>query len=66
MTEQGVDTLSFLDASESVVQIFGKWGSPFSQDERSPWSDPFVLDLLSSTAFAAVKSDMNGNILVRL
>ncbi|KAG8994704.1 hypothetical protein FRB94_004939 [Tulasnella sp. JGI-2019a] len=41
MTEAGVDTVSFLEASEGIVKIF---------------------DVLGSTAFAAVISDMNGNI----
>jgi len=55
VTSNGINTSQFLEASESLVTLFGT--SVFQRRE-------LTVDLLGSTAFAVVKNDMNGNIKV--
>lgn len=55
--------MSFLEASEGVVKIFGERSVFGVADVQRPIA-PIPIDLLGSTAFAAVISDMNGNIKV--
>lgn len=55
VTSNGINTSQFLEASESLVTLFGT--SVFKRRE-------LTVDLLGSTAFAVVKNDMNGNIKV--
>ena len=57
VTDRGINTIEFLEASESLVLLFGFF-PPLSLRE-------LMLDLLGSTAFAVVKNDMNGNIKVK-
>jgi len=54
--EDGIDTEQFLEATESLVTIFGNLFSNISYR--------LTIDLLESTAFNMVKSDMDGNIKV--
>jgi hypothetical protein len=56
ITDKGINTSQFLEASESLVTMFGK--PPTTLRELT------CSDLLGSTAFAVVKNDMNGNIKV--
>jgi hypothetical protein len=56
VTDKEINTVQFLEASESLVAMFGK--PPFFYALIS------LLDLLESTAFAVMKNDMNGNIKV--
>ena len=55
VTSNGINTSQFLEASESLVTLFGT--RVFKRRE-------LTVDLLGSTAFAVVKNDMNGNIKV--
>ena len=55
VTSNGINTSQFLEASESLVTLFGI--RVFQRRE-------LTVDLLGSTAFAVVKNDMNGNIKV--
>jgi Glycolipid transfer protein (GLTP) len=55
VTSNGINTSQFLEASESLVTLFGT--SVFQRRE-------LTVDLLGSTAFAVVKNDMNSNIKV--
>ena len=55
VTSNGINTSQFLEASESLVTLFGI--RVFKRRE-------LTVDLLGSTAFAVVKNDMNGNIKV--
>jgi hypothetical protein len=61
ITDKGINTSQFLEASESLVTMFGM-ESPTPTVTNLREID--VLDLLGSTAFAVVKNDMNGNIKV--
>lgn len=54
VTPKGINTSQFLEASESLVSLFGIF----------PLVARVNVDLLGSTAFAVVKNDMNGNIKV--
>lgn len=53
ITDKGINTSQFLEASESLVSLFG-----------NPLYTQLTTDLLGSTAFAVVKNDMTGNIKV--
>ena len=55
VTSNGINTSQFLEASESLVTLFGI--RVFKRRE-------LTVDLLGSTAFAVVKNDMSGNIKV--
>ena len=57
ITDKGINTSQFLEASESLVTMFGK-------TPQSTLRELTCSDLLGSTAFAVVKNDMNGNIKV--
>lgn len=73
VTDKGVKTSEFLEACEDVVKLFGQFrhvapkcrtGTANSVSNICTATLSFP-DILGSTAFAPVKSDMNGNIKVR-
>jgi Glycolipid transfer protein (GLTP) len=57
-TTGGINTTQFLEASESLVTLFG------ISLKNTTGHTIDAVDLLGSTAFAVVKNDMNGNIKV--
>ncbi len=63
VTDAGVDTLAFLEASEGLVGIFGAQNLAMLSYHLSNSFD--ASDLLGSSAFAVVQSDLKGNIAVR-
>jgi hypothetical protein len=61
ITEDGVDTVSFLDASDGLVNLFGAFRR---NDVRSPLSVLHWIDLLGSAVFGFVQTDLRANIAV--
>lgn len=65
--DDGINTTEFLEAAEGVVQLFGEIapGNAIVHWETG-WllTDLGWVDVLGSTAFSPVKSDMTGNIKV--
>lgn len=77
VTDEGVDTVAFLEACEDLVKLFGQLDCsphsiPFPYPEKTSITYtflPFVLqfccsDLFGSKAFAVVQNDLTGNITV--
>ncbi|KAK0476725.1 glycolipid transfer protein [Armillaria novae-zelandiae] len=60
VTDAGVDTLAFLEASEGLVGIFGAQNLAILSYHLFNSLD--VLDLLGSSAFSVVQADLKGNI----
>jgi hypothetical protein len=61
ITEDGVDTVSFLDASDGLVNLFGAFRCIAV---RSPLSVLHWIDLLGSAVFGFVQTDLRANIAV--
>ena len=60
VTDAGVDTVAFLEASQGVLGLFGASAGLLH------WYTPHrAADLLGSAAFAPVQRDIKGNIAVR-
>lgn len=64
VTDAGVDTTAFLEASEGLVSMFGMSfillvAHVIVTDEN------YTIDLLNSAAFTMVQSDLRNNIAVR-
>ena len=62
MTDAGVDTLAFLEASKGVVALFGTLNSCL--DALGATKHREFVELLGSAAFIPVVNDLNGNITV--
>jgi hypothetical protein len=63
VTDAGVDTVTFLEAAKGLVGLFGMLRHIVHSDRPCTFAHlSFPLDILGSTAFAAVKADLNGNI----
>ena len=65
-TEPGVDTPSFLLATEDLVRLFGALMLSFRRLAQCMLRASLCTDLLGSAAFKVVQSDLTGNIEVRL
>jgi hypothetical protein len=70
ITEDGVDTIAFLEASEGVLALFGTINRLLHDFRRADFTTTPgtivvpIQDLLGATAFGMVIKDMSGNISV--
>lgn len=63
VTDDSIDTLSFLEASKGLVGLFG---SSVPHATSIFFSCRVIADLLGSKAFSVVQADLNGNIAVSI
>lgn len=57
-----ISTTEFLEASESLLSLFGEWNL---RSMGGRWKADIGTDVLGGAAFKPVKGDMSGNIKVR-